>query len=233
MKKLSFLFFMPLMGMQSDQKALKCIIKKQKQQQQDLEKLKIQIGPGRLTVKHSPSSMSLCTAITLLNDGISNLQGTTQTLVGRQQKLTKAVMFLHGAIKEQNELLNQLQVSRSLQKEEIETQKIQLQRLAGIYLLERTSSLPVSARGKKERSPVLLFTQPTSSNSSGNSSTEGSDPRLSDEPELKIPLLKQSTVEDLTPLSSAVGTPREKKASRKKKGKKKKKKTIKTSPKSV
>ena len=121
-----------------------------------------------------------------------------------------------------------------MQKEEIETQKIQLQRLAGIYLLERTSSLPVSARGKKERSPVLLFTQPTSSNSSGNSSTEGSsDPRLSDQPELKIPLLKQSTVEDLTPLSSAVGTPREKKASRKKKGKKKKKKTIKTSPKSV
>ncbi len=225
MKKLSFLFFMPLMGMQSDQKALKCIIKKQKQQQQDLEKLKIQIGPGRLTVKHSPSSMSLCTAITLLNDGISNLQGTTQTLVGRQHKLTKAVMFLHGAIKEQNELLNQLQVLQNLQREKIETQKVQLQRLAGIFLLERTSGLPVSS---------LLLPQPTSSNSSGNSSTEGSsDPRLSDQPELKIPLLKQSTVEDLTPLSSAVGTPREKKASRKKKGKKKKKKTIKTSPKSV
>ena len=203
---------MPLCAMQQDYNSLKHIIQKQELQEQKIHKL----------------------------------QNTSKALSGDRRKYIKALLLLSREIKTQSQL----------QKEQTEELKKQLLFLkcennvlnqlvfhlaSQLKYKERTGSLPVSSRGKKERSPVLLFTQPTSSGSSGNSSTEGSsDARLSDlsdKPELKMSLLKQSTIEDLTPLSSAVGTPREKKVSRqkkgKKKGKKKKKKTIKISPKSV
>ncbi len=195
-------FIIPLFGMQQENKLLlgihqetKLLKRKQKKQQRGLQKIKKQIGDGDLTLNGDP--MSVFAAIT-------NLQDTTQSFSDRELKLIKAVVMLDKKAKEQKELL-------SLQGQEIHILKVQLERLAGIFLLDKTNSLPVLSRKQKERTCLFALPQRTSSDSSG------SDPHIPDEPELVIPLQKQHTIEDLTPLSTPEGTQRKKKRKKKKK----------------